>query len=220
MVVNSSIWGGAGGTIATTSTAVGWEAVAIHELGHSTFGLADEYEYWAGCGVDTTQNTYTGPEPSEVNVTINTNRSTLKWGSLVLASTSLPTTSNADCTRCDPQPNPLPAGTVGAFEGARYYHCGIYRPEFDCMMRNLTGFCAVCRRRARETLQPYLPDCLAPVFAGSSWFVCIFKAIGYLLAAIILLVFSWIPGVFCIVKQLLFRARHCGSGNADPCIPL
>ena len=220
VIVNSSIWGGAGGTIATTSTAPGWEAVAIHELGHSTFGLADEYEYWAGCGIDTTQDTYTGPEPAEPNVTTDTDRATLKWGDLVLATTPLPTTSHADCTQCDPQPNPLLAGTVGAFEGARYYHCGLYRPEFNCMMRNLSGFCAVCRRRIRETLKPYLPKCLAPVFKGSSWWACLFKVIGYLLAVLALLVFAWIPGILCLIKQLLFRARHCRSGNADPCIPL
>src|SRR5262249_37793453 len=43
--------------------------------------------------------------------------------------------------------------------GANYFHCGAYRPSFDCKMRNLSApFCAVCRRVIRETLTPLLPD--------------------------------------------------------------
>jgi hypothetical protein len=49
VIVNTSIWGGAGGTPGTTSLSPGWEGIAIHEIGHSVFGLADEYEYRAGC---------------------------------------------------------------------------------------------------------------------------------------------------------------------------
>ena len=57
-----------------------------------------------------------------------------------------------------PQSNPQPVGTVGAFEGAHYYHCGAYRPQWDCRMRALGfPFCAVCRRRITQTLTPYLP---------------------------------------------------------------
>ncbi|WP_055645501.1 M64 family metallopeptidase [Streptomyces venezuelae] len=56
---------------------------------------------------------------------------------------------------CDPQANPVAAGTIGAFEGAGYYHCGLYRPAFNCMMRNLTPFCAVCQGVIRRTLLPF-----------------------------------------------------------------
>lgn len=223
VIVNSPVWGGAGGQIGTTSTAAGWENIAIHEMGHSAFGLADEYEYWAGCGVDVTQNNYAGPEPSEPNVTADSNRATIKWGALVQAATPMPTTSNADCAQCDPQPNPLPAGTVGAFEGARYFHCGCFRPEFDCMMRNLAPFCAVCRARIRQVMSPFMPPpggCRAPVFAASSPLVCLVRAIVYLLLIVVLLLLIWIPGVRCLIKQLLFRVRHCGRGNSDPCIQL
>ena len=157
VVVNSSIWGGAGGSIGTTSVSPGWENIAIHEMGHTAFGLADEYPYWAGCGVGVGQDVYSGSEPVQSNVTTNTDRATIKWASHILPATPMPTTSNADCTQCDPQPSPVPAGTVGAFEGAKYYHCGIYRPEFNCMMRDLSPFCAVCKERIRETMAPYLP---------------------------------------------------------------
>jgi IgA Peptidase M64 len=239
VIVNSPIWGGAGGTIGTSSTAAGWENVAIHELGHSAFGLADEYEYWAGCGVDTTQDTYTGGEPGEPNVTIDANRSTNKWRDLILPATPLPSSSNADCTQCDPQPNPLPAGTVGAFEGGRYFHCGIYRPEFNCMMRNLSGFCAVCRRRIRETLEPFLPPaCPAPVFPARPWWACLLLAVVYVIVLIALGIAAAILGALCAIgrlfgagegpcrrlavvqcqiRQVEFALRNCGTGNSDPC---
>lgn len=52
----------------------------------------------------------------------------------------------------------MPPGTVGAFEGAHYYHCGAYRPEFNCRMRQLgQPYCGVCRKRITETLSPHLP---------------------------------------------------------------
>ena len=159
VIVNSTIWGGAGGSIATSCIAGGWENVVMHELGHTAFGLADEYEYWAGCGVDVGHDTYAGGEPSQPNVTIDTNRATIKWGDLILATTPLPTTSNANCSVCDPQANPCPPDTVGAYEGGQYYHCGIYRPRFNCMMRNLSpSFCPVCEEQIIDTLEPYLPQ--------------------------------------------------------------
>lgn len=163
VIVNSPIYGGSGGSVATFSKASGANEIALHEMGHTAFGLADEYEYYAGCGVDTAQNNHPASEPGEPNVTIDTNRATIKWGSLIAPTTPLPTTSNANCAVCDPQSNPLPVGTVGAFEGAHYYHCGAYRPEFNCRMRALNyPFCAVCKRRIRATLQPFLPALRIP----------------------------------------------------------
>jgi len=163
VIVNSPIYGGSGGSAATFSKASGANEIGLHEMGHAAFGLADEYEYWAGCGVDVGHDNHPASEPSEPNVTIDTNRGTIKWGALIGPATPLPTTSNGNCAVCDPQANPLPAGTVGAFEGAHYYHCGAYRPEFTCRMRALNNpFCAVCRRRIRGTLQPFLPPLRIP----------------------------------------------------------
>jgi hypothetical protein len=162
VVVNSSKWGGTGGTVGVTSTASDWEYIAVHELGHSAFGLADEYEYWAGCGIDTYQNYHPPSEPAAPNVTIQTDRNQLKWSHLILGSTPLPTTSNANCSLCDPQPNPFPTRTVvGLYEGADYYHCDAFRPAFNCMMRNLVPFCPVCSERIEWTLSSFdrLPLC-------------------------------------------------------------
>ena len=156
LLVNSTVYGGGGGAIATASLAPGALEIALHELGHSAFGLADEYEYWAGCGVDTNRNNHPAGEPSEVNVT--TTLTPLKWSSLVTSGTTIPTTSNANCAVCDPQGNPVAATTVGAFEGAHYYHCDAWRPQFNCKMRALNhDWCAVCRRRIRTVLGPFRP---------------------------------------------------------------
>jgi hypothetical protein len=70
----------------------------------------------------------------------------------------VPTMSNPNCANCDGRPSTAPPGTVGAFEGAHYYHCGAYRPEYNCLMRALDQpFCAACRRVIDNTLQPFLP---------------------------------------------------------------
>lgn len=158
VVVNSTVYGGSGGSVAVYSLASGAQEIALHEMGHSAFGLADEYEYWAGCGVDTDRNNHPAGEPDQPNVTLDSNRATIKWRDLIDAATAMPTMSNPDCTQCDSRPSPVPAGTVGAFEGAHYYHCGAYRPEYSCRMRTLgLDFCAVCDRVIEQTLQPFMP---------------------------------------------------------------
>ncbi len=158
VIVNSPIYGGSGGAIGVYSLATGADEIALHEMGHSAFGLADEYEYWAGCGIDTDRDNHPAVEPGEPNVTIDSNRATIKWRDLIDAGTAMPTMANPDCTQCDGRSSPASAGTVGAFEGAHYYHCGAYRPEFDCRMRALgSPFCAVCERVIEQALQPFRP---------------------------------------------------------------
>ncbi len=164
VVVNSTVYGGAGGTIGTFSLAPGANEIGLHELGHSAFGLADEYESFAGCGVDTDRDNHPAVEPAEPNVTVNTDRQTLKWRALVQGATPIPTTQNADCTLCDPQPEPPPPGRVGLYEGAHYFHCDAFRPQFDCRMRALgQPFCAVCRRRIRSVLNSHIPTTVPDV---------------------------------------------------------
>jgi hypothetical protein len=159
VLVNSSIHGGTGGNVATSSTAVGFSETVIHEMGHSAFKLADEYEYYAGCeSGETGHDKYLGSERFEPNVTIYRNRNTNKWRHLILPTTPMPTTSNTNCTECDSQSNPLPNRRIGAFEGARYYHCGLFRPEFNCKMKTLgPAFCAICQQQIHKILLPFLP---------------------------------------------------------------
>ena len=158
-IVNSNIFGGSGGAVGVTSVSGNWQRVAIHEFGHSSFGLADEYEYWAGCGVDTERDRHPLIEPAQPNVTIETNRALVKWNDLILSTTPVPTTENFDCMQCDPQHDPYGGQTVtGLYEGAHYYHCDSFRPAFNCMMRNFAPFCPVCTHRILQVLEPYQPN--------------------------------------------------------------
>ena len=159
VIVNSATFGGAGGSVAVYSLAPNAIDIALHEIGHTAFALADEYEYFRGCESDETdRNNHPAVEPSAVNVTVTgfNDLSRLKWREYVRAGTALPTKKNANCAKCDPQASPVPAGTVGAFEGADYYHCSAYRPEFDCKMRKVANeFCRVCSVAIIHRLRPY-----------------------------------------------------------------
>ena len=157
MAVNSAIYGGSGGSVGTFSLANGALEIAIHEMGHTAFGLADEYaySYWEG-GDEPNQAQHPPGEPREPNVTLNTNRATLKWKAAVAVGTPLPTTQNTNCLLEDPQGDPFPAGTVGCYEGAHYYHCGAYRPQHNCKMRALgVPFCRVCEEVISNRLALY-----------------------------------------------------------------
>lgn len=147
VTVNSRVYGGSGGPVATFSLADGASEIALHETGHTAFGLGDEYAYYDPNNDGNKRDRHPPIEPAQPNVTINTNRSTLKWKNLVLAATPLPTMKNPDCSKVDNRPSQAPPGTVGLFEGADYFHCNAYRPEYDCKMRTLgMPFCNVCRQ--------------------------------------------------------------------------
>jgi hypothetical protein len=155
MVVNSAEFGGSGGQIATYSLAPGAIEIALHEMGHAAFGLADEYEYFTGCGSgEAGHDTHPNTEPTEPNITVETDRTKVKWRAQIAAGTAVPTTRNADCTKCDTQASPVAAGTIGLFEGAHYFHCGAFRPAYDCRMRTLgLPYCAVCQDIIRGKLR-------------------------------------------------------------------
>lgn len=165
VIVNTPIYGGTGGAIGVSShalrkddgTPVVWQETPLHEMGHSIFRLADEYDYRQGCDTgERGQDRPVGGEPSEENITASP-RARGKWSDLLTTST-LPTTSNPDCSKCDARPSPVAADVVGTFEGAGTFHCGMYRPQFTCKMRKLSEpFCAVCQRVIRETMAPYDP---------------------------------------------------------------
>ncbi|GGU29879.1 M64 family metallopeptidase [Lentzea flava] len=106
---NTAKYGGAGGSVATAAGSNAQSGqIAIHELGHSIGGLADEYDY--------PYLTYTGAEPSEINVTKDPTGA--KWGEYL------------------GQPTP-DGGVIGPVEGARYYKNGLYRPSANSIMRTL-----------------------------------------------------------------------------------
>ncbi|MFY0255144.1 M64 family metallopeptidase [Chitinophaga sp. 30R24] len=69
VLCNTTYYGGAGGTYATSTLHTSATEIAIHEIGHSFAGLADEY--WAGTG-------YAAEKP---NMTQTSSSSTIKWKS-------------------------------------------------------------------------------------------------------------------------------------------
>lgn len=124
LLVNTEEYGGAGGSFATVSRTVLATEILAHELGHSLFNLGDEY---AGGGVSCDPASIFG-----ANLASSIDR--LPWQDL-LTTTQLPT------------PTTSPDGTVGAFEGGGYCTTGVFRPEKNCLMRQLgLPMCRVCRR--------------------------------------------------------------------------
>jgi hypothetical protein len=120
ITVNDTRYGGGGGGFAVFAggNTYGGE-LALHEQGHSFSNLADEY-------FDSSYGTYSGPEPSEVNVTKSPTGE--KWSQWLGYVDSL--------------------GTVGAYEGAKYYPYGLYRATPTSKMTALNQkFNAVSREK-------------------------------------------------------------------------
>lgn len=136
VVINDERYGGSGGDPAVTGLgAPAWPGdrnnaidAAIHELGHSAFALADEYDS-AVRDASTT--------PVELNVAHDVISVRSKWGGVL-----------------DPMDGDLPtdpatatAATVGMFRGAKYDPEHNYRSQLRCRMRDVDQpFCAACRQ--------------------------------------------------------------------------
>jgi hypothetical protein len=120
MTVNDSRYGGGGGTYSVYAGGNGSATeVALHEMAHTFSGLADEY---GGFTLP-----YGGAEPSEINVTKDP--SGAKWAHW------------KGYTQAG-------IGVIGAYEGARYYDNGLYRPSQNSKMRNLgQPFDAIAREK-------------------------------------------------------------------------
>ena len=120
VTVNETKYGGAGGSYAIFAGGNSAASeIALHEVAHSFSNLADEYGGNPG--------TYTGSEPSEVNVTKNS--SGVKWSHWL------------------GYEQPV-IGTIGAYQGGKYYDAGIYRPSDNSKMRSLFNpFDAVSREK-------------------------------------------------------------------------
>ena len=121
VAVNDSTYGGGGGYYAAYAggNAQAWE-IALHEVGHSFAGLADEYGQAEAVSAAES-------EPLQPNVTRDPSGS--KWAPWI----------GYD------QPG---VGVIGAYEGGLYYDKGIYRPSLDSKMRSLgQPFDAVAREQ-------------------------------------------------------------------------
>ena len=98
--------------------------ILTHETGHVLANLGDEYT-----------NASPGfPDTEEPNTTQQTNRLLIKWKAWISTNTPIPTPPTSDFS-----------SIVGLFQGAHYHPTQWYRPELDCLMRDLyVPFCAVC----------------------------------------------------------------------------
>lgn len=119
VLVNDSRYGGCASQFSVSYNGASMTEVQIHEIGHSLGNLADEYDY--------PNQTYTGPEPSQVNIT--TSSSGQKWSHWWGFS------------------------GVSAFQGAGYYVQGLYRPRNNCLMRSLgVSLCPICQEQISRTV--------------------------------------------------------------------
>jgi hypothetical protein len=124
--VNSTKYGGSGGSVAVSSINSAADEIQIHEFGHSFPGLADEYDY--GSTSTNCANT------SAANVDCANNFPNVKWNLWVTPGAPIPTPDVSSNN-----------AVIGAFEGAHYQTKGMFRPKRDCRMRTLgVPFCPVC----------------------------------------------------------------------------
>lgn len=150
VLVNTKYFGGSGGNqVAVASMDRDAYHVAIHEIGHAGFGLADEYD--SGEANRPTAN------PVAPNLTVQTRRDRIEWRRLIRPETPIPSSVTPGCPR-QLRVNGTPAfDAVGAFEGGGHAGCGVFRPAQRCCMRNNKDpFCAVCADHIRGVLEPFL----------------------------------------------------------------
>jgi len=143
ILVNDQQWGGCEGGLVFSTIATGFAGIVTHELGHKIANLGDEYQC-LNCDPGEPAATYHGTEPVQVNLTIQNNRSKIKWSQFILQATPVPTKKDR------------PFGVVGLFEGGFYASKGIFRPQFHCLMENVNSdFCTVCKTEMIIRLNNY-----------------------------------------------------------------
>ncbi len=178
VIVNSPLYGGSGGAVATFSTHSAAVEIALHEMGHTAFGFADEYEYYAGCWTgETGRNVYPGGEPFEPNVTANADPRHDQVA---------PGADGAGRCAADDEQRQLRAMRHATQSQARRLRRRLCRcallplrrlpPELHLPdARAGQSVLRVCRKVIRDTLTPYLPAAYqglwwnAPAGSESGW---------------------------------------------------
>lgn len=142
VILNEPGFGGCGGGNGLTVTSSVGATVGLHEMGHMVGGLCDEY----------VNDTLTYPaslgEPGCVNMTINTNRATIKWRDFINPSTNLPTSCGGSIST---------AGDAGAFLGGNgSFPLGVWRETCsDRMNSNSPPFGPVDYDHMQNVLDPF-----------------------------------------------------------------
>lgn len=120
LLVNDIRYGGSGGTDVAIASSAAAE-IALHEMGHSIAGLADEY-------VDRYIPDTSFPAFSKglyPNVSDDSDPEKVPWAHWF--------------SKSDSQDEVEAPTGVGVFEGAYYQEVGFYRPTFDSLMRSYDG---------------------------------------------------------------------------------
>ena len=154
--------------------------IALHEMGHTAFGLADEYESYAGCASgETGHDHYVGGEPVGAQRHAATPTGTpIKWRAVLTSpADALPTTVNANCAQCDPQADPQPGGLRRRVHGRALLPLRLLPP--DLQLPDAHAGPAVLRGlpedRSAIRWRPYLPAAYqglwwnAPAGSESGW---------------------------------------------------
>jgi len=135
VLVNDTKYGGSGGRYPTVSAADAAVNIAVHEIGHSFAGLADEYEYDSDPDLAAQFCKFFPLQDwTEPNVTFYDNPS--KWDTWIDDKT----------LRIPMLDDHHHDGVVGMFKGGK---CAFgYRPTSSCIMRSFDNpvFCPVCRQ--------------------------------------------------------------------------
>ncbi len=148
VLANTDEYGGGGIYNNYTLTAARNEwfrPVVVHEFGHSFGGLADEYFYEG----DVMEDSYPADiEPWEPNITTLVDFDS-KWRYLLDDSVPVPT-----------PPAKMGKYPVGVYEGGGYSAKGVYRPAFECRMRNnsYSTFCGACVSALSRLIDFYTKD--------------------------------------------------------------
>lgn len=140
VLVNDAQYGGSGGRVAVVSAHADAAEIAVHEMGHTLAGLADEY---GGTG-----HGFHSP-----NTTTHADHAHAPWHAWLDDATPLPTPDLDSYS-----------DVVGLFEGAAYADHGAFRPERFCQMRALGHrFCRVCHEQHIGAIY----DRVSPI--GDAW---------------------------------------------------
>lgn len=119
LIINSTSYGGSGGGgVAAITREPRAGEIAVHELGHTFAGLADEYLDAASASPFIQFNA--------PNLTRNTERNDIPWRHWIAPETPVPTPVTTSTAA---------QNFVGLFEGGGYVAKGIYRPTYDSFMR-------------------------------------------------------------------------------------
>ena len=148
VVVNSTIYGGSGGSVGTYSLANGATEIAHPRDGSHRVRARRRVPVLRRRQRDRPRSPYRAASRREPNVTANTNRNTLKWRWAVASATAIPTMSNPNCgAGRQPRRAPCRRAPSACSRARTTTTAARYRPEYDCKMRNLgVPFCHVCRQ--------------------------------------------------------------------------